>query len=93
MLHLFNKVYLELDDKIELNYDRVVIGTCGVPLADRVADVTNGQLLSYSTSYPDNFVNLITSIKSFNVVVSLSVIRTLDGDCSVKWPYNCSGIG
>ena len=47
MLHLFNKIYLELDDKIELNYDRVVIGTCGVPLADRVADVTSGQLLSY----------------------------------------------
>ena len=40
MLHLFNKVYLELDDKIELNYDRVVIGTCGVPLADRVAGAT-----------------------------------------------------
>ena len=84
MLHLFNKIYLELDDKIELNYDRVVIGTCGVPLADRVADVTNGQLLSYSTTYPDNFVNFITTIKSFTDTSNKKLIIYADKTNYIK---------
>ena len=40
MLHLFNKVYLEIDDKIEINLDRVVISnTHGLQLADALTVV------------------------------------------------------
>ena len=64
MLHLFNKVYLSLDDTIELNLDRVVIGTKGLPLLDLLSKSTNGVLLSYNQNFPTNFVELISSIKS-----------------------------
>lgn len=50
MLHLFNKVYLEIDDKIEINLDRVVISnTHGLKLADALTMHSSGVLLSYTT--------------------------------------------
>jgi len=63
MLHLFSKVYLELDDKIELNLDRVVIGTNGVAMANDLTGLTQGKLVDYSTTFPESFIDLITKIK------------------------------
>ncbi len=50
MLHLFNKVYLEIDDKIDINLDRAVISnTHGLKLADVLTMHSSGVLLSYTT--------------------------------------------
>jgi len=50
MLHLFNKVYLEIDDKIEIDLDRVVISnTHGLQLAEALTRHSSGVLLSYTT--------------------------------------------
>jgi len=50
MLHLFDKVYLEIDDKIEIDLDRVVISnTHGLQLADALTRHSSGVLLSYTT--------------------------------------------
>ena len=50
MLHLFDKVYLEIDDKIEINLDRAVISnTHGLKLADALTRHSSGVLLSYTT--------------------------------------------
>lgn len=50
MLHLFNKVYLEIDDKIDIEIDRAVIsGTHGLQLADALTRHSSGVLVSYTT--------------------------------------------
>lgn len=50
MLHLFNKVYLEIDDKIEINIDRAVISnTHGLQLANALTTHSSGVLLTYTT--------------------------------------------
>jgi hypothetical protein len=50
MLHLFNKVYLEIDDKIDINLDRVVISqTYGLNIAVELEKHSAGILLSYTT--------------------------------------------
>jgi hypothetical protein len=64
MLHLFNKAYLELDDKIELNIDRVVISEInGVPVADSLTRVVQGVLINYNKNLDNiSFVDLINQI-------------------------------
>lgn len=68
MLHLFNKTYLELDDTINLNYDRVVIsGSNGVRVSAELERVTEGQLLRFGTTFDEvvpNFVEFITELKT-----------------------------
>lgn len=50
MLHLFNKVYLEIDDKIDINIDRAVISnTHGLQLADALVRHSSGVLTLYTT--------------------------------------------
>jgi hypothetical protein len=63
MLHLFNKVYLDLDDKIDLNIDRVVISrTFGFNVATGIEQHTsgvlklvslNGESVNYKTLFED----------------------------------------
>lgn len=67
MLHLFNKTYLEFDDKIELNFDRVIISNVnGVNILDSLDKVVQGKLLKYGKNLDNfNFVNLITEINSY----------------------------
>jgi len=70
MLHLFNKVYLEFDDKIEINFDRVVISErYGVSMYKELDKVAYGELITYSQSYDDivkdDFAGFIASIKDF----------------------------
>ena len=64
MLHLFNKVYLELDDKIELNLDRVVIGRQGNAMAKDLTGLVQGELVLHSLTFPTDFVDLIETIKT-----------------------------
>jgi len=51
MLHLFNKVYLEFDHKINVDIDRVVISNqFGVQMSTEFEKYTYGQLIRYSKS-------------------------------------------
>lgn len=48
MLHLFNRTYLEFDDKIEINFDRIVISErFGVPMYSELDKVAYGRLIAF----------------------------------------------
>ena len=78
MLHLFNKVYLELDDKIELNLDRAVIGPNGVVMANDLTGLTQGELVHYSTSFPTDFVNFITKLRAHGTSTGKKIVVYAD---------------
>jgi hypothetical protein len=68
MLHLFNKVYLEFDDKIDLNFDRIVISQrYAIEMYKALDNISNGILISYGKTYDDvvkeSFVGFISSYK------------------------------
>lgn len=65
MIHLFNKVYLSLDDYIQPDLDRVVIGKSGNQMYQELQMVLKGTLLKYSLTFPANFSDLIVDIKAF----------------------------
>lgn len=67
MLHLFNKTYLEFDDKIELNFDRVIISNInGVNILDSLDKVVQGKLIKYGKNLDSfNFADLINEINSY----------------------------
>lgn len=49
MLHLFNKVYLEFDNKINVDIDRVVISEqYGLPMSSEFEKYTYGQLIRFT---------------------------------------------
>jgi hypothetical protein len=51
MLHLFNKVYVEFDNKINIDLDRVVISEqYGLPMATEYEKFTYGRLIRYAKS-------------------------------------------
>ena len=70
MLHLFDKVYLEFDEKIDINYDRVVISEqYGKPMANDLNKIAYGELLAYGTTYNESLagsdiVQLIKRLKN-----------------------------
>ena len=64
MIHLFNKVYLSLDDYIQTDLDRVVIGKSGNQMYQELQTVLKGTLLKYSLIFPTNFSDLIADIKT-----------------------------
>jgi hypothetical protein len=54
MLHLFNKVYLEFDNKINVDIDRVVISEqYGVPMSSEFEKYTYGQLIRFTKNIED----------------------------------------
>ena len=54
MLHLFNKTYLEFDDKIEINFDRVVISDqYGIPMHQELDKVSYGELIQFGKSFDE----------------------------------------
>ena len=66
MLHLFNKVYLDFDSKIEINLDRVVISEQnGYPIYQALGLVAQGELFAFEKSLdsiaPDFIAFLISS--------------------------------
>jgi hypothetical protein len=69
MLHLFDKVYLEFDEKIDINYDRVVISDqYGIKMSEQLDKIAYGQLLAYGKTYDEalagsDIVQLIKIIK------------------------------
>jgi len=77
MLHLFNKVYLEFDEKIDINYDRVIISDqYGVQMYQALDKVAQGELLAYGKTYEevvigDDIIGFITSLKDFSKTTGL----------------------
>lgn len=69
MLHLFNKVYLEFDEKIDINYDRVVISEqYGKMMSIELDKLAYGELIAYGASYDEvlagsDLVQLVKRLK------------------------------
>jgi len=87
MLHLFNKTYLEFDDKIELNFDRVVISNInGVNIADFLDKAMQGKLVKYGKNLDDlNFTNLITELHSYGQTSNKKIIIYCDKTNYIKF--------
>jgi hypothetical protein len=89
MLHLFNKVYLEFDDNIEIGFDRVVISQeYGSQMLQALDKVAYGELLAYGKTYDDvvseSFVGFISSLKDFGNRTGKRVIIYCDRDAYKK---------
>jgi hypothetical protein len=87
MLHLFNKAYLELDDKIELNIDRVVISEInGVPVADSLTRVVQGVLINYNKNLDNiSFVDLINQIHTHGQTSNKRIVVYCDKSNYIKF--------
>ena len=96
MLHLFNKVYLEFDEKIEINYDRVVISEVfGNQMAAELDKLAYGELIAYGKSFSEvidnnnGFVEFITKLKEFGETSSKKIIIYCDKEAyklmMTKW--------
>jgi hypothetical protein len=70
MLHLFNKVYVEFDNKINVNIDRVVISEqYGIPMSNEFEKYTYGQLVRFAKNLQElnsaiTFDEFILELKS-----------------------------
>jgi len=69
MLHLFNKVYLEFDDRIENHLDRVVISQqYGDQMYELLEKAVLGKLILYGKTFEDVIGDgLVTRFKYTNV--------------------------
>lgn len=89
MLHLFNKVYLEFDDNIEIGYDRVVISQqYGNQMLQALDKVAYGELLAYGKTYEDimteSFVGFISSLKDHGNTTGKRIIIYCDSTAYKK---------
>ena len=87
MLHLFNKIYLEHDDNIELNIDRVVISeTNGVAILDSLNKVVQGVLINYNKNLDNvNFVDLVKQIHTHGQLTNKKTIVYCDKSNYIKF--------
>lgn len=90
MLHLFNKVYLEFDDKIEINFDRVVISEAnGYPMHTELDRVSAGALIAHGANYNDvvgnDFVNFINQLLKHGQVTGKKIIVYCDRNAYRKF--------
>ena len=90
MLHLFNKVYLEFDDKIEINFDRVVISTVyGNKMYDALDKVSYGELLMYGKTYDDvvsdDMIGFVQALKEFSDASNKKIIIYCDKEAYKKF--------
>jgi hypothetical protein len=83
MLHLFNKVYLEFDDKIEINFDRVVISEkYGIKMLEALDKVSQGELITFGKTYDEvvssNLVAFVKLLKDFGNTSGKKIIVYCD---------------
>jgi hypothetical protein len=84
MLHLFNKTYLEFDDNVDINIDRVVISSrYGIPVLAALDKVAYGELLSYGKTLDDvlgegDFIDFIESVVTHGTTSNKKVIIFCD---------------
>lgn len=89
MLHLFNKVYLEFDTNIEINFDRVVISErYGIPMYSQLDKLAYGELIAYGKNYNDvvhnDFSGFIASLKDFGKQSGKKIIIYCDKEAYKK---------
>lgn len=89
MLHLFNKVYLEFDDKIEINFDRVVISErYGIQMLQQLDKVAYGQLISFGASYNEvvggDFAGFVATLRDFGKASNKKIIIYCDKEAYKK---------
>ena len=87
MLHIFKKTYLEFDEKITLNFDRVVISEKhGVAMYDALDNVSQGKLITYSKNLDNlNFIDLITQLKTYEESSNKKIIIYCDKSNYIKF--------
>ena len=74
MLHLFKKVYLEHDDNIDYNFDRIVISELnGVQNWSEIEKISGGRLISYGKN-----LNNLNNINSFNDLLNKVNEKTIE---------------
>lgn len=84
MLHLFNKVYLEFDNKINVDIDRVVISeTYGIPMSSQLQQFSYGELIRFSKNLNEltseiTFDDFILELKSHSVRTNKKIIIYCD---------------
>jgi len=83
MLHLFNKLYIDFEETISLDFDRVVISANnGFGLKDGITKIHGGNLLGFATSYDEligvgkSYPNFFTFIHSLKNVDKTTIIYT-----------------
>jgi hypothetical protein len=75
MFHIFNKVYIDFDDKINMSYDRIIISNehGGISILDDLKNVFYGKVLATSRSVDqmfsdtgpyDSFLDLLIDVKT-----------------------------
>ena len=90
MVHLFNKVYLEFDDKIEINFNRVVISEkYGSKMLEILDQVSYGQLIAFGKTYDEvvgeNFLDFVTILKDFGETYDKKIIVYCDKESYKKF--------
>lgn len=83
MLHLFNKVYVEFDDNIEINFDRIVISNrYGIPMLEQLDKISYGELIAFGKSYEEvigsDFAGFISSLKDHGSTSGKKIIIYCD---------------
>ncbi len=89
MLHLFNKVYLEFDNNIEINFDRVVISErYGIPMLQQLDKIAYGELIAHGRSYDEvvgsDFAGFIATLKDFGKTTDKKIIVYCDHEAYKK---------
>lgn len=89
MLHLFNKVYLEFDTNIEINFDRVVMSErYGIPMLQQLDKIAYGELIAFGKSYDEvvgnDFAGFIATLKDFGNTSGKKVIVYCDNESYKK---------
>lgn len=93
MLHLFNKVYLEFDSALDINYDRVVISEeFGVKMHIELDKVAGGELIRYAKTFEEvnsGFIQLLEDIVAHGNKTGKKIIIFCDREAYksflVKW--------
>lgn len=79
MLHLFNKVYIDTDYRIDIHLDRIVISdTSGVPMYEALDKVSNGYLLMYGKTLEEVLEN--NNLAGFDSLIEFVYNRLQDTD-------------
>lgn len=91
MLHLFNKVYLEFDNKINVDIDRVVISEqYGLPMASEFEKYTYGQLIRFAKNIEElsselTFDDFILELKGHSTRSNKKLIVYCDKENYLKF--------
>lgn len=90
MLHLFNKTYLEFDDKIEINFDRVVISNqYGIAMHQELDKVSYGELIQYGKTFDDvtssDMIAFVKTLKEYSDASGKKIIIYCDKEAYKKF--------